>query len=275
MATKKTIKSTKKKILEPAVKNTKVELKEVEKNETKLGQEVRSVKIDDTKSDHQIMELQNLTKSLMETVRNMEVEKTKDHMYFETMADIKASTKALAQTQRVIPNQKEKSSHGCSSACGCESEDCCSFDLIVKEIRVTGMQIEPGDSNLGSMEVRLFVHSERAGNMIPGMFASVNLTKPAFSQGLWTTLNSKITTVRVPKNTNKSFQVKIDAKEVEHTIFENLTYLRDEHGSAEGTITLGCCCQPPDVIVPLDFSAGGIGGGKRGSIEVKISAIER
>jgi len=51
--------------------------------------------------------------------------------------------------------------------------------------------------------------------------------------------------------------------------------MQDERGEANSSIALNCCCDSSDVIVDLNFTAGGIGGGNRGSMEIKFTATRR
>lgn len=240
-----------------------------------------NVKLVDVQSQ-QISELQSLTKSLIETVKNIQTESARDLAYYEALSDVKSATKALLVSQSSpkqelsVPRDQQNIDKNCESPCGCVSNSCCSFDIIMTEIRVSSMQNEiPGDSNVGAMEIRVFAHIDGIGAVIPGMFSTLNLHKPIGNPALWTTVNTKIREVTVPKNISKAFIIKVDGKEVEHTITENVAFIRDEHGSASGTISLNCCCQAPVIQIELPFTAGGAALANRGSIEARFSAIKK
>lgn len=245
-------------------------------SETKTQQKLETTEI----QSRQISELRDLTTSLMETMGNLQKENAQNLAYFDALSDIKAATKALIVTQ-AIPQKDGKDKRDpdidkdCVSPCECVSDTCCSFDIMMTEVRVSSMQNEPGDSNLGAMEIRIYAHIEGVGAVIPGMFSTLSLHKPIGNPALWTTVNTKIKEVTVPKNTNKDFTIKVQGKEVEQTILENLLYLRDEHGAGKGTLTLNCCCMAPEITIEVPFTAGGLGLGNRGSIEVRFSAVKK
>ena len=44
--------------------------------------------------------------------------------------------------------------------------------------------------------------------------------------------------------------------------------------AAGGTLTLTCCCKPPVITIEVPFTAGGLGAGNRGSIEVRLTAVK-
>ena len=247
--------------------------------EKKLGTPEAARANDSDQQARQIADLQSLTNSLIDTVKKVQQQQTRDLSYFDALSDIKSATKALLMSQPApalagadtpVAAKKE----GCSDARECISNECCRYDIMLSQIRVTSMQNEPGDSNLGVMEIRLFAHLNGIGAVVPGMFSTLTLHKPIGNPALWTTVNAKVASVTVPHNFHKDFLVTIDAEEVENTQLENALYQRDEHGSNNGTLTLTCCCKPPVITIEVPFTAGGLGAGNRGSIEVRLTAVK-
>ncbi len=265
----------------PEVVDQKAEQKEVK---TAVQNTSKEKAISAEHQAQQISELQNLTKSLIESVQHFEAEKARDTAYYDTLSEVKSAANALIvsqtsprENQRFIPVPRPNpEAKDCDSPCGCVSDECCTYELILTKVRITSMQNEiPGDSNLGSMEIRVFAHVDGIGTVVPGMFSTLTLHKPLGNPALWTSVNSVIREVSVPKNVTRSFTVVVDGTEVEHTTAENLAFIKDEHGSNSGSISLNCCGIIPEINVEVPFTAGGMALGNRGSIEVRISARKK
>lgn len=60
--------------------------------------------------------------------------------------------------------------------------------------------------------------------------------------------------------------------EVEDTLVEQVAGLRDEYGTATGSMTLDCCCSVrPTLSFEVHLAGGGQGGG---TVEVKFTATK-
>ena len=227
----------------------------------------------------QISELRDLTKSLLSTVQLLQSQNAKNLAFQDAVLDIKAATNAvlmapsISEGHKPVPKLEKHNSCSCDSSSSCISTNCCEYDIIMTDVRVLNMQIEPIDSNIDTIEVRMFASIDGIGAVIPNMFSVITLHKLVNQLGVWTQINQRIGVVSVSKNTSKSFNIRVDAVEVEEGIAEQATALRDEYGTGSGMMTLDCCCSTaPILIFDIDFTGGGQGGG---AISAKFTAVKK
>ena len=234
--------------------------------------------------EKKLEKLEKLAGELFDYAQKTKAQHARDAAYFEALAKVEAATNAviLAQTapapkpSPVAALAAKNDPRGCASSCECHSAECCTYSIRLRGIRVGSWQNEPGDSFLGSMEIQLFAHlAGGPGMVIPGFHSTLSLQKPFNSPALWTSLDVPIVDVTVPHNASKSFLIMVEASEIEHTVIENILYWQDEQGTACGTLTLNCCCPPPEIRVELPFTAGGVAMGNRGSIELIFTAVKK
>lgn len=230
----------------------------------------------------ELAELRELTRSLMIAVQAMQNQNTRNAQFQEAVNDVRAVTRAMlvapaagarAAEYGVSPHPALVEQECDCSPCACVSERCCAFEIVMTHVRVLSMQIEPIDSNVDTMEVRMFASLNGIGAVIPNMFSVLTLHKLVNQLGVWTQINQSIGTVYVCKGKPKIFKISVDAVEVEEGLVEQATALRDEYGNGTGDITLDCCCgAAPITEFDIDFTGGGQG---RGSIAVRFTAIKK
>jgi hypothetical protein len=107
----------------------------------------------------QILELKELTRSLMQAVQSVQSQNARNLLFQEALSEIKATSNALLLAPTIVDHKKgkrEEKQDPCGSPCNCTSTDCCTYDILLTHIRVLNMQIEPIDSNMDTIEVRLF-----------------------------------------------------------------------------------------------------------------------
>ncbi|MFL5385692.1 MAG: hypothetical protein ACJ8GN_24515 [Longimicrobiaceae bacterium] len=223
--------------------------------------------------DLDLAELRELKRSLMLATQVMTAQSSRSTELRAAIEDVNAVTRAMM----VAPAPMSRSAYegvgerdcGCGP-CDCVAEGCCAFTVKMSHVRVIDMQLEPLDSNIAQMEVRMFASIGGIGAVIPDLTGVLSLHKLVNKPGVWIQVHRPIGTVYVCKGQPKTVNIECTAVEVEDTIVEQAANLRDEYGTASTPMTLDCCCStPPVVSFEIDFTGGGQGGG---TIEVKFTA---
>lgn len=156
--------------------------------------------------------------------------------------------------------------------CECLSDRCCSFDIILKSIRLLQAQVEPVDwaevpGLIIKNEVQFFCwldNDKMSGILHPPLLGhSMGLRKKFNKPGIWLGIGRTIGTVSVQHGQLKTVGVKVNGIEYDAGIIERPTAMKDEYGVAQGSITLDCCSEKILATnIELDLSqGGGMGGG--------------
>ena len=215
-------------------------------------------------------------RELLQAAREVQAQSARDALIEETLNEIRATAEAAlvprASVERTREHEarypREHSGRDCGcSPCECVSEGCCCFDIIMTNVRVVQMQIEPADSNvnpLGEMEIRMFASIDEPpflGAVIPDLFSYITIHKLLFEEGVWQAVNRVIGRKCISKRTPVTVPLRVHAVEVEH---QEPLAMRDEYGTATGSLTLDCCCTTitPTTTFELSFTGGGQGQGK-------------
>ncbi len=225
-------------------------------------------------------QLREVTASLIDAVKHLQNQQSQRTQLQKVADEVKSAALAMAQhtaashpAPQTAKSCKTADDHQCPQPCSCVSESCCSFDIIMTHARVLHMQMEPQDSNIDNIEVRMFASINGIGAVIPNMFSVLTLHKLVSQPGVWTQINQRIGTVDVTKSSPKTLKICVDAVEVEDTIMENMLALRDEYGTGYGSMTLDCCCTSmPIVCFDIHFTGGGNG---YGAISVQFTAEKK
>lgn len=236
--------------------------------------------------DQELTELRHLVRSLSETARAVQVQSAHNAAFHDALADVKAATRALMMGPAVVTaGVASQGEQDCDCLpCYCVSERCCSFDIILTDVRVLKMQKLTDSLTLdsavpwGAMDVRIFasidIDGQPVGALIPSPFSTVSLHKLATEPtGEWISIGRLIGRVQVPKNSNQTIEITVEATEVEEGLELVLPFNRNETGAGLGSITLNCCvCVIAGPVVAVELTGGGQGGGK---IEVRFQATRR
>lgn len=222
-------------------------------------------------SDPDVVELRELKRSLMQATQVLAAQQSRGGELRAAIDDVNAVTRAMLSTPapalRAV--REGKGDCGCGP-CDCVAEGCCAFSVVMSHVRVVDMQIEPLDSNIAQMEVRMFASINGIGAVIPDLTGVLSLHKLINKPGVWIQVNRPIGTVFVCKGQPKRFDIECMVVEVEDTLVEQVAGLRDEYGTATGSMTLDCCCSvPPTISFEVHLTGGGQGGG---TVEVKFTA---
>jgi hypothetical protein len=176
-----------------------------------------------------------------------------------------------------------------SCECSCIAPGCCCYEIMLDRLRGIQTQgiLEPADAGqapaLGSndLEVRLFVSldSTNVGLLIPSLFTTMPVPIPSAlaggGPGVWIPINQVIGRVYLRKGTSRTVALFVQASEIDEGQIERPGGLgSDEHGEANGSITLDCCTPVIYAAGPVDlsFTRGDAGGGQPGAISMTFSA---
>lgn len=203
------------------------------------------------------------------------------------VAEVTKAIGATAERLAAARHTTVGSAHGESSpCCECVSSACCCFEIVAASVRATQPQLEPGDSGdivgfANPLEVRIFFAVDGIGVVWPNLWSTMQLRvgtallggKP----GPWTDFPGKglvIGKVCLPKGESREIPVTFDAIESDAGFPERLVHMKDEFGSAAGSLTLDCAYKKvyPAKPAVLRFSHGGTGGGQAGEIEIAFRA---
>jgi hypothetical protein len=237
--------------------------------------------------EQQISELKELTRTLMQSVQAMQTQATRNSKFDDTMADLKATARAI-MVNPTLPQQYSQSfveNCGCKDeSCSCVSNDCCCFEIVLDKVRAIQPQLEPADSGdiavpptINELEVRIFASINGRGILVPSLSTTMGLRVGSIllggKPGSWVSIDRVIEKVYIKKGSPKNFIVNFEAAEVDEGIERPIGF-KDEFGDASGSITLDCCLETiyPPMPVDLSFEHGGTGGGVPGMISLSYYA---
>ncbi|MFA6117168.1 MAG: hypothetical protein WC729_24430 [Sphingomonas sp.] len=245
--------------------------------------------------DQQIVELRELTRSLMVAVQSMQAQASRNAVFQDAIADVKSATRAMMTAPAGTPAVRQNpngtvspdAAHGECGCSSCISDDCCCFEIVLEKIRGIQPQglLEPADAGdttlplptINELEVRLFVSIDNIGVLIPSLSTTMGVRVPSIlaggGPGLWMPIGAVVGRVNVRKGTTETFTFEIQGAEIDEGA-ERVLGFKDEHGAATGSITLDCCSAKiyPPMPTDLSFDQGGIGGGQPGAISLAFFA---
>jgi hypothetical protein len=257
----------------------------------KLSDKIASATVSDINlpqtsiQEQQIFELKELTRTLMQSVQVMQTQATRNSKFDDTMADLKATARAI-MVNPTVPQQHPQSvveNCGCKDeSCSCVSNGCCCFEIVLDKVRAIQPQLEPADSGdipalINELEVRIFASINGRGILVPSLSSTMGLRVGSIllggKPGSWVSIDRVIEKVYIKKGSPKNFIVDFAAAEVDEGIERPIGF-KDEFGDASGSITLDCCLETiyPPMPVDLSFEHGGTGGGVPGMISLSYYA---
>lgn len=220
--------------------------------------------------NQQLADLQDLTRSLMISMREMQTQNARNAAFDDTMADLKAMSRAMllapAKTVAASPNERDCCGE---QSCGCIGTDCCCFEIVLAKVRATKPQIEPADAGdipglINALEVQIYVTVDDIGFLWPGLATTMDLRADGLpgGPGPWVVIERVINRVYVKKGTTVTTMLNAEVREHDEGV-ERPLGLKDELGEASGSITLDCCMPKIYPPMPLDVNLihGGEGGG--------------
>lgn len=246
-------------------------------------------------SDQSILELKDLTRSLLDAVKLMQAQSTRNAIFQDAIKDVKSATRSMmaapvatAAGYGAVPQPapvKDDCDDCDDCGCGCTDAGCCCFEIVLDKVRAIQPQREPADSGdttlpvplINELEVRLFASIDQVGILIPSLSTTMGLRVPSLlsggGPGLWMPLGSVIGRVCLKKGCSRTVTVDFQGCEVDEGIERPLGF-KDEHGAASGSITLDCCTSKiyPPMPTDLSFDFGGSGGGTPGAISMAFYA---
>jgi hypothetical protein len=232
-----------------------------------------------------IAELREAVASLVQSVQDSQVRKSQTDSLRANIDDVKAEVRQartmLASNGAAVPAEQRGGCDDCGE-CGCVSEDCCMFEIVLDKVRATQPQAEPADmGEIGpfwnELEVRIFASVDGIGIVLPSLSTTMALRVPSFlaggGPGLWMPINRVIQRVSVKKGTTLAVTVDFQASECDDGL-ERVVGWKDEHGEASGTVMVDCCVAKayPPMPTDLSFDHGGTGGGIPGAISLAFYA---
>jgi hypothetical protein len=230
--------------------------------------------------NHEISELKSLTRELIETVASLKASNMRSATLGSSLSDVKAdlrtATRAVVSGYVGTVGQLDGPvrSEGC---CGCTSQQCCEFEIVVSKVRAAKPQIEPVDAGeigplINALEIQLFASVDGVGALIPSLASTFDLRVDGIpgGPGPWVTLERTIGTIRVPKNATVTKVVEVQVREHDEGL-ERPPGMKDEIGEAFGNIDLNCCMERVNPNGPIDVYLLH-GGEGRGMVQVAYYA---
>lgn len=221
-------------------------------------------------NETQINELKELTKTLMQTVQVMQVQSFKNNKVEDSIADLKATTRALMTNPSGNLPKGESQHNDCGCNNNCIDNDCCCFEIVLSKVRAAKPQMEPADSGdagpfINALEAQIYATNNNIGFLWPGLATTMDLRAeglPNPGPGSWVVIERVINRVYVKKGSTLTEEVSIELREHDEGV-ERPVGMKDEIGVGTGLITLDCCMQKiypqMPIDVPLDY--GGMGKG--------------
>jgi hypothetical protein len=229
--------------------------------------------------EQQMSELKELTRSLMQSVQAIQVQNSRNAKFDETMADLKATARAMLVSPNTGANYSQAEAKDCcgDGPCGCVSKSCCCFEIVLSKARAAKPQIEPADLGdvpglINALEVQIYVTNENIGFLWPGLATTMDLRADGApgGPGPWVIIERVINRVYVKKGTNVTTEVNVEVREHDEGV-ERPIGLKDEIGEGSGLISLDCCMSKIYPQMPIDIPLVHGGEGK-GMIQVAFYA---
>lgn len=234
--------------------------------------------ITDVSQNQQIAELKELTRSLMVSVQAMQAQSARNAVFEDVVADVKAATRAMliapVKNAASDPSQGKRDCCGGDSPCGCTSDDCCCFEIVLSKIRGSKPQIEPPDigdipvpPTINAMEVQIYITAgdPAAGFVLPGLASTLELRTNGLpgGPGPWLCVERVINKVCLKKGSTMSVPIYVEVREHDEGV-ERPVAFKDEIGEATDSILLDCCMAKiyPPLPIDVNLSHGGEGGGQ-------------
>jgi hypothetical protein len=221
------------------------------------------------RTENQINELKELTNSLIQSVQLMQSQAFKNNKVEDSIADLKATTRALMITPNNVLPSKSNNQGDCGCNGSCIGEDCCCFEIVLAKVRAAQPQIEPADSGdvgpfINALEVQIYATNQNIGFLWPGLATTMDLRAEGLppGPGPWVVIERVINRVYVKKGNPVTEEVFIEIREHDEGL-ERPVGMKDEIGEGTGQITLDCCMPKiyPAMPIEIPLSYGGLGKG--------------
>jgi hypothetical protein len=271
-----------------SVENSEATSAEAARASGTIGESVGAAPSGASPQDEQIVqeirELRDLVASLANAVEGSQARTAQRVAIETTTAEIRQLARAIpyAGVSRPVETPAVEDD-GDDCGCGCIDSSCCCFEIVLDKVRAIQPQREPADMGdtgplLNELEVRIFAAIDNVGVLIPSLWTTMRLRVPSFlaggGPGHWVSLNNTvISRVYLKKGTSKVITVDFQAAEVDEGL-ERPLGMKDEYGTASGSITIDCCASRtyPPMPTDLSFDFGGTGGGVPGAISLAFYA---
>lgn len=248
--------------------------------ETAPSTESTPTPIADVSQNQQIAELKELTRSLMVSVQAMQAQSARNAVFEDVVADVKAATRAMlvapVKNAANDPSQGKRDCCGGDSSCGCVSDDCCCFEIVLSKVRGAKPQNElpdigdvaiPPPPTINAMEVQIYITAgdPAAGFVLPGLASTLDLRTDGIlgGPGPWVSIERVVNRVYAKKGTPLSVPVYVEVREHDEGV-ERPVAFKDEIGEATDWIILDCCM--PKIYPPMPIGVNLIHGGEGGGM---------
>lgn len=215
-------------------------------------------------------EMQKLKQTLNETLNSFNERKAKTELFNQTILELKNVTNAITSSLTKTESPASSNKNCCQNGpCDCVNDQCCCFEIVLKQVRASKPQIEPPDMGdiptlINAMEVQIYVTVDNQGFLWPGLATTMDLRADGMpgGPGPWVIIERVVNKVFVKKGTSMTTSLYAQVREHDEGVERPIAF-KDEIGDSVGTITLDCCMDkifPPEPI-EVSLNQGGEGRG--------------
>jgi hypothetical protein len=244
-----------------------------------IASTLNAVELQNAQHREQISELRELVNSLALAVQASQARNAQNEEIRGAVNEIRQTARAISVGAPAAAPRVEQAGARGECGCDCTSSDCCTFKIMLQQVRATRPQIEPpdvGDVPLlqNALECRIYVTADDVGVLIPSLASTLDLRADGLPPGPGpaVVLKREINRIQVRKGTTRIVQLRGEVEEDDTRAGEQaLLAGKNEHGEATGTIALNCCMEEIYPSGPLDVDLR-YGGEGRGAVQLMIVA---